>query len=68
MATRIYKTIQGDTVRLVRANTPATARSFVAKDTIQVSVASPDDTYELATKGVKVEDTTDAPAQLEIGE
>lgn len=68
MATRIYRTQQGDIVRLIRANTPATARSFVAKDTIQVSVASPDDTYELANKGVKVEDTTDQPVQLEIGE
>lgn len=68
MTQRIYIVKQGDVARLIRATTPATARSFVAKDTIAVSVASPTDTYELAVAGVKVEETTDGPVQTEIGE
>ncbi len=65
---RIYKVTQEGKHRLVRASTQAMARSYVAKDTIDVAVASPDDTYELAQQGVKVEETGSVPAQKEIGE
>ena len=65
---RIYKVTQEGKHRLVRANTQAVARSHVAKSSIAVAVASPDDTYELAQLGVKVEETVDVPAQKEIGE
>lgn len=48
MTQRIYLVQQGDTRRLIRAASQAVARSHVAKSTILVSVASPDDTYMLA--------------------
>lgn len=65
---RIYVVTQGESRRLVRATNPAVARSHVAKSTILVDVASPSDTFELALAGVKVEETSTAPAQKEIGE
>jgi hypothetical protein len=68
MTTRIYKVTHDGKHRLVRASTQAMARSHVAKSSIEVVVASPDDTYELAQQGVKVEETGSAPAQKEIGE
>lgn len=68
MAQRIYVVTQGEAKRLIRAATPAVARSHVAKSTISVEVASPDDTFELALAGVAVENTSPAPAQMEIGE
>lgn len=67
-AQRIYLVQQGDIKRLVRANSQAVARSHVAKSTIHVDVASPDDTFSLARAGVEVEETSTAPAQKEIGE
>jgi mannose/fructose/N-acetylgalactosamine-specific phosphotransferase system component IIB len=66
--TRIYACTQAGKTRLIRATNPAVARSHIAKDTIIVSVASPDDTYELALQGVKVEDIVTGPVQMEIGE
>lgn len=68
MAQRIYVVTQGDAKRLIRAANPAVARSHVAKSTISVEVASPDDTFELALAGVAVENTSPATAQMEIGE
>lgn len=68
MTQRIYLVQQGDARRLVRATSQAVARSHVAKSTILVSVASPDDTFDLAQAGAKVEETMGAPAQKEIGE
>jgi hypothetical protein len=65
---RIYKVTQDGKHRLVRANNQAMARSHVAKSTIEVAVATPDDTYQLATAGVVVEETTAGPVQKEIGE
>jgi mannose/fructose/N-acetylgalactosamine-specific phosphotransferase system component IIB len=65
---RIYKVTQEGKHRLVRASTQAVARSHVAKSTIEVVVASPDDTYELAQQGVKVEETSTTPVQKEVGE
>lgn len=60
-AQRIYLVQQGDTKRLIRANSQAVARSHVAKSTILVDVASPDDTFALAKAGVEVEETIAAP-------
>ena len=68
MAQRIYIVKQGETKRLVRAASQAVARSHVAKSTISVEVASPDDTFELALAGVVVEETSLAAVQKEIGE
>lgn len=67
-AQRIYVVTQGDAKRLIRATNPAVARSHVAKSTIKVDVASPDDTFKLALAGVAVEETIGLPAQTEIGE
>ena len=63
MAQRIYIVKQGETKRLVRAASQAVACSHVAKSTISVEVASPDDTFELALAGVVVEETSLAPVQ-----
>lgn len=68
MTNRIYKVTHNGKHHLVRANSQAVARSHVAKHSITVAVASPDDTYELAQAGVKVEETGATPAQVEIGE
>lgn len=70
MAQRIYKVTNktSGNQHLVRATTQAIARSHVAKNVIEVTVASPDDTYRLATAGVMVEETTDGPIQKELGE
>lgn len=68
MTQRIYLVQQGDTRRLIRAASQAVARSHVAKSTISVSVASPDDTYMLAQLGVAVEETASGPVQKEVGE
>lgn len=67
-AQRIYLVQQGDTKRLIRANSQAVARSHVAKSTILVDVASPDDTFALAKAGVEVEETSTGPAQKGAGE
>jgi hypothetical protein len=68
MAQRIYIVTQGEQARLVRANTPAVARSHVAKHTIAVEVAGQDDIYRLASQGVRVEETATGPVQMEVGE
>lgn len=67
---RIYKVTNktSGTQHLVRAVSQAVARSHVAKNVIEVDVASPDDTYRLATAGVMVEETSAGPVQKEIGE
>ena len=68
MATRLYLATTNGAQRLVRASTAAAVRNLIAKDTIAVEVASPDDTYKLAQAGVKVEETTTGPGQMEVGE
>ncbi len=68
MATRLYLATINGTQRLVRANNAATVRNHIAKDSIAVEVASPDDTYRLAQAGVKVEETKTGQVQLEMGE
>lgn len=68
MAQRIYLVHQSGVDRLVRASNPNIARSFVARDTIQVSVAGQDDIYELAREGVTVEESSEGPVQKELGE
>ncbi len=67
---RIYKVTNktSGNQHLVRAASQAIARSHVAKNVIEVAVASPDDTYRLATAGVMVEETTADAVQLELGE
>lgn len=66
--TRIYKVTHNGKHHLVRANSQAVARSHVAKNSISVVVATPDDTYELAQAGVKVEEACFIPVQIEIME
>lgn len=66
MAQRIYLVTQNGIDRLVRAHNPNVARSFVARDTIHVCVAGQDDIYEMARDGVKVEETTENPDQLDL--
>lgn len=63
MPQRIYLVRQGDIERLIRASNPAVARSFIARDSIDVSVASPEDTFRLAQQGAEVEETQ--PGALE---
>jgi hypothetical protein len=57
MNDRIYLITQNDTQRLIRAGNQAAARSFAARSTITVSVATVDQGIELATKGVLVEES-----------
>ena len=64
----IYKVSHNNTHRLVRAQSQAAARSHVAKNSIAVEVASPDDIYELARSGSEIEDLITTQAQKEIGE
>jgi hypothetical protein len=51
--------------RLVKAYGQQAARNLVARDTINVELASQETLIELIGRGVKVE-TTDAPEQTEI--
>lgn len=68
MASRLYLATINGNQRLVRASNAAIVRNHIAKDTIAVEVASPDDTYRLAQAGIKVEETGAGPVQREIGE
>ena len=68
MSQRIYLAQHGEHKHLVRAATPASVRNHIAKEIIRVEVASPDDIYSLAKAGVPVQDTRQAPVQLEVGE
>jgi microcystin degradation protein MlrC len=56
MTDRIYLVTQNDTQRLIRAANQAAARSFAARSTISVSVATVDQSIDLAIKGVRVEE------------
>ncbi len=47
-------------IRLIGANTTAAAGAFVAKEIISVRLATQSDMYELAKKGVEIEDSTAA--------
>lgn len=67
MSQRIYKAEVGGQSRLVRAANQAQVRNHIARDTIKVSVASPDDVYDLAVAGKPVEETGEKPEQVEIG-
>lgn len=60
MSKRIYKVIVNGQTRLIRAPNPAAARSFAAKSTIQVSVASGEELYKLGQDGVGIEEITDS--------
>jgi len=60
MSKRIYKVTVNGTTRLVRAATPAAARSHAAKSTIQVAVATGEELYELGKGGLDIEDASDS--------
>lgn len=68
MSKRIYLATHGESKRLIRANNPAAARNHIARDSIQVSVASQDDIVEMVSSGRKVEETGNEPVQKELGE
>ena len=57
---RIYIVGTGDTIRLVRANHRNNALSHVAKSIINVKVASQDELVEAMTRGIAIEQTTEA--------
>lgn len=52
---RIYAVTDGTTTRLVKATTPASAVSHVARSTYSVRVASQDDLVTMLSQGVAVE-------------
>lgn len=53
---RIYIVKDNDARRLIRAANVAQARNHVARDTLQVAVASQDDLVSLVLGGARVED------------
>jgi hypothetical protein len=65
---RIYLAVHGESKRLIRAATPAAARNHIARDSIQVSVATQDDIVDMVSAGRAVEETATASAQKELGE
>lgn len=67
-ATRIYIATHGEAKRLIRATSQAVARNHIARDSIQVEVASQDDLVRMISGGWVVEETSNAPAQKELGE
>lgn len=59
----IYEVDNGhDIVRLVKANTPQSARSHCAKREFHVEIPTPERVHVLATKGIKIEDATRSDA------
>jgi hypothetical protein len=54
-ATRIYRVAVGEAVRLVRAAHPSHAVQHVARDLVDVRIATHDDLEALLPKGTKVE-------------
>lgn len=71
--TRIYlakiKTDDKITRRLVRASHPSPVASHVSQDLIKVSIPTPDELYECAAAGIKVEDLQpQQPDQLPLGD
>lgn len=61
MATkRIYLTGHGQTTRLVKAANRSQALGHVARQVIQVKVATQDELVEALTRGLKVEETSDS--------
>lgn len=65
---RIYLAAHGNDKRLIRATSQANARNHIARNSITVQVASQDDIVALVSTGQKVEETSNEPVQLEIGE
>lgn len=53
---RIYIVKDNDARRLIRAANVAQARNHVARDTLQVAVASQDELVSLVSGGARVED------------
>ena len=67
MSKRIYKVTVNGAIRLVRAASPAAARSHAAKSTIQVSVATGEELYELGKGGLEIEDSSEASVPESAG-
>jgi len=65
---RIYLAKHGESKRLIRASTPTAARNYIARDSIQVEVATQDDLVNMIGIGRVVEETTEEPVQMEMGE
>lgn len=62
--TRIYRVRAGDTVRLVRATHPSHAAQHVARDLIEVRVATQDDLVDAFGKGIQPETIRHEQAEL----
>lgn len=56
MKTRIYITVHGQQIRLVRATTKLQALDFASKGIINVMAVKKDELPDLIQKGVKIED------------
>lgn len=68
MSKRIYKVTVNGATRLIRAATPAAARSHAAKSTIQVAVATGEELYELGKGGLEIEDASEPVQQADVAE
>lgn len=66
---RIYHIESRDnSIHLVRATSPAVARSYMARNEFEIRVASQDDIVSAVTDGVIVQEATEGPVQMEMGE
>ena len=67
--TRIYY-IQDTAQResLVRASSPSAARSYMAREEFKVRVATQDDIVEAMGKSLVVQEASEGPVQMEMGE
>lgn len=63
--TRIYIVRIASSRRLIRAATPAQARSHVARSLVTVEVASQDDIVECMEQGIKPERAGEEPAETQ---
>lgn len=61
--TRIYIVRIQEQRRLIRAATPAQARSHVARSLVSVEVASQDDIVDCMTQGIKPEKAGEEPTE-----
>jgi hypothetical protein len=51
--------------RLIRAANVASARNYVARDTLDVSIPTPDEAHQMACEGIGIEDVGSEPADAE---
>lgn len=59
---------RSDFVSLVRATSPSAARSYMAREEFSVRVATQDDIVLAIKDGAPVQEATEGPVQLEMGE